>query len=85
MLALIATGPPSWTVFYPGQADLLGRQALPGIALRRLAAPAIRIETVLVHRADDQGTHLVDLVAAARGAGAARPPRGAGAAAEPGR
>jgi hypothetical protein len=66
MLALIAAGGPSWTVFYPDQAYLLARQALPGIAFRRLTSPPIKIETALVHRADNHSPHLLDLIAAAR-------------------
>ncbi|WP_007508972.1 LysR family transcriptional regulator [Pseudofrankia saprophytica] len=66
MLAMIAAGGASWTVFYPDQAYLLARQALPGIAFRRLASPPIKIETALVHRADNHSPHLLDLIAAAR-------------------
>jgi len=68
MLALIAAGRPSWTVFYPSQADLLARQALPGVLFRRLVSPAIRIGTALVHRAGHQGAALGDLVTAAHSA-----------------
>jgi DNA-binding transcriptional LysR family regulator len=78
MLALIATAQPSWTVFYPGKADLLARQALPGVAFRRLTGPPITIETALVHRADDRGTHLDQLIAAARGDTPAGVPTGRG-------
>ncbi len=53
MLALIATGRPSWTVFYPHKAELLARQSPHGVALRRIVAPAVTVTTSLVFRSDN--------------------------------
>ena len=52
MLALIATGPPSWTVFYPHKAELVDRQSPFGIAFRRIVAPPLSVTTSLVIRSD---------------------------------
>jgi DNA-binding transcriptional LysR family regulator len=46
MLAAIATGPPSWTVYYGSQAALLA-SAPVGVAFRALADPPLEIATVL--------------------------------------
>jgi DNA-binding transcriptional LysR family regulator len=54
MLAVIANGPPSWTVFYPHKAELLARQPLPAVAFRRITAPPISVATSIVARADNQ-------------------------------
>jgi DNA-binding transcriptional LysR family regulator len=52
MLALIANGPPTWTVFYPRQADLLARQPARGVAFRRIVSPTVTITTSVMTRAD---------------------------------
>jgi DNA-binding transcriptional LysR family regulator len=52
MLALIAAGSPSWTVFYPQKAQILARRLLRGVALRRIVAPAVNITTSIVTRTD---------------------------------
>lgn len=53
MLALIANGPPSWTVFYPHKAELLAGQSLSAVAFRRITAPPITITTSIVARTDN--------------------------------
>jgi DNA-binding transcriptional LysR family regulator len=52
MLALIGANPPSWTVFYPAKARILGRTAPRGVAFRRITAPQITITTSLAIRDD---------------------------------
>lgn len=52
MLALISTGAPSWTVFYPHKAQLLARQPLRGVALRRIATPPVTVTTSIALRTD---------------------------------
>jgi DNA-binding transcriptional LysR family regulator len=52
MLALIGTGPPSWTVFYPAKARTLARTAPRGVAFRRIAAPQVTITTSVAVRDD---------------------------------
>ena len=52
MLALIGTGPPSWTVFYPAKARTLARIAPRGVAFRRIAAPPVTITTSVAVRDD---------------------------------
>jgi DNA-binding transcriptional LysR family regulator len=52
MLALIAAGLPSWTVFYPQKAQILARRSLRGVALRRIVAPAVSVTTSIVTRTD---------------------------------
>jgi len=53
MLALIATGPPSWTIFYPHRAELLARQSPRRIAFRRIVAPPVTVTTSLVIPTDN--------------------------------
>jgi DNA-binding transcriptional LysR family regulator len=52
MLALIGTGTPSWTVFYPAKARTLARGAPRGVAFRRIAAPQVTITTSVAVRDD---------------------------------
>ena len=52
MLALIGSGPPSWTVFYPAKARTLTRTAPRGVAFRRIVAPKITITTSVAIRDD---------------------------------
>jgi DNA-binding transcriptional LysR family regulator len=52
MLALIATGRPSWTVFYPRRAEQLARQSAHGVAFRRIVAPQVTVTTSLFLRRD---------------------------------
>lgn len=53
MLAVIATGPPSWTVFYPRKAEQLDRQLHHGVALRRIVTPPVTVTTSLLVRSDN--------------------------------
>lgn len=53
MLALIASGPPSWTVFYPHKAELLRRQSPHGVALRRIVSPPVSVVTHIALRNDN--------------------------------
>jgi DNA-binding transcriptional LysR family regulator len=52
MLALIGTGTPSWTIFYPAKARTLARIAPRGVAFRRIAAPPVTITTSVAVRDD---------------------------------
>jgi hypothetical protein len=52
MLALIATGPPSWTVFYPRKAEVLARQLPRGVAFRRIVSPPVTVTTSVITRTD---------------------------------
>jgi DNA-binding transcriptional LysR family regulator len=52
MLALIGSGAPSWTVFYPVKARTLARAAPRGVAFRRIAAPPVTVTTSLAIRDD---------------------------------
>jgi len=58
MLALIATGPPSWTIFYPHKAELLARQSPRGIAFRRVVAPPVTVTTSLVIPTDSHDAQM---------------------------
>jgi DNA-binding transcriptional LysR family regulator len=53
MLALIASGPPSWTVFYPHKAELLRRQSPRGVVLRRIVSPPVSVVTYIAVRNDN--------------------------------
>jgi hypothetical protein len=52
MLALIATGPPSWTVFYPRKAEVLARQRPRGVAFRRIVSPPVTVTMSVITRDD---------------------------------
>jgi DNA-binding transcriptional LysR family regulator len=67
MLAAIAAGPPTWTVYYAAQADAL--TTVPGIAFRPLADPRPAMATVLATRASDARPEVAALRAAAAAAG----------------
>jgi DNA-binding transcriptional LysR family regulator len=58
MLALIANGPPSWTVFYPHKAELLARQPLSAVAFRRITAPPVIITTSILARTDNPSAQM---------------------------
>ena len=65
MLAMIATGPPTWTVYYASEAALLARHA-SGISFRPLTDPVISMSVALALRAGRSQQALTALVAACR-------------------
>ncbi|MFC4912223.1 LysR family transcriptional regulator [Actinomadura gamaensis] len=62
-LAAIATGRPSWTVYYAGQAEI---QPAPRIAFRPFNEPAPAVQTFLVTRPDPPSKRLTALLDACR-------------------
>jgi DNA-binding transcriptional LysR family regulator len=72
MLALIASGPPSWTVFYPHKAELLRRQSPRGVVLRRIASPPVSVVTYIAVRNDNPNARVFADAFRAQ-AGATRP------------
>jgi DNA-binding transcriptional LysR family regulator len=63
MLATIAAGPPTWTVYYAAQAELLGAR---GVAFRELAPPGLHMPTMLAMPAGDGAADLDALLGACR-------------------
>jgi DNA-binding transcriptional LysR family regulator len=63
MLAAIAAGPPTWTVYYAGQAALLA-DAAGGVAFRTLTEPPLQMPTLLATPAAGGGPALDALLAA---------------------
>jgi DNA-binding transcriptional LysR family regulator len=62
MLAAIAAGPPTWTVYYAAQAEALATTG--GVAFRALAGPPLRMPTVLAVPAGRLGPAATALLAA---------------------
>jgi DNA-binding transcriptional LysR family regulator len=65
MLAAIAAGPPTWTVYYAAQAELLAPTAA-GVAFRTLTDPPLQMSTVLAVHAGPRRPELDALLAACR-------------------
>jgi DNA-binding transcriptional LysR family regulator len=65
MLAAIATGPPTWTVYYAAQAELLASMA-GGVAFRQLAGPPLLMPTLLATAIARDGSSLEPVLAACR-------------------
>jgi hypothetical protein len=65
MLAAIAAGPPTWTVYYAAQAELLAPSAA-GVAFRAVADPPLHMPTALATRAEPRRPDLDALLAACR-------------------
>jgi DNA-binding transcriptional LysR family regulator len=68
MLAMIAAGPPTWTVYYASEAAALARHA-SGVSFRPLTDPVISMSLALALRAGRSERALTALVAACRAVG----------------